>query len=326
MRQPGGNKALLAFGAQLLSAPTFAEGFGKGAMAYQDTLDREEDRIKPKTQFLSDGAYKATIDPVTGQVKMERTPLADYAEGLQEKKLLNAMTIAGIRDDGQTRRNLDMLTHKDRWEAQDSDDARYGIDKRSATDLEVAQIGAASRLEAARLNGPGGKPPPAAIQKQVSDYTDVRNGLANTAESIAPVIQALESGKLPLGILSNNYHKFALATGIGGNEQTVLYSQYKTALEGMRNALLLANKGVQTDGDADRAMAEIDVGGGDLASTLNNFRIVQRSIQRRQAQAQGRIDDLSGQYGADVSHSSPRPQARVASGRTKAGITWEVVR
>lgn len=117
-------------------------------------------------------------------------------------------------------------------------------------------------------------------------------------------------------------------TGLGSNAETVLYSQFQTSLEGLRNALLVANKGVQTDGDANRAMAELLAGTGDTASILANLRSVQKSLKTRSSQAQGRIDELARQYGADVGESSPStpraamPPRKAATSRKPSVSNW----
>lgn len=330
-QQPGGSKALLAFGAGLLSSQNFFDGFGKGAMAYQDTLDAEADKLKP--QLTKDAAFSYQRDPRTGELTWDRTAVGDFDEAQAIRKLQSSLAIAQLRDDGQTLRNRDDLKFKDRWESQEDDYRRWRTDRegewRSAdnrTSIEVANIGAESAWNRAVMaqGGQAGKPPPVGVQKMVGDYTSTRDAQDNAEAQLAPLITAIERGDLSFNAASNLRHKAALMTGLGNNAETVLYSQFQTSLEGLRNALLVANKGVQTDGDAQRAMAELLAGTGDTPSILSNLRSVQKSLRTRSSQAQGRIDELARQYGVDVGESSPAPVSprKGAASRKPSVSNW----
>ncbi|EQB19574.1 hypothetical protein [Novosphingobium lindaniclasticum] len=334
-QQPGGSKALLAFGAGLLSSQNFFDGLGKGAMAYQNTLDAEAEKLKP--QLTKDAAFSYQRDPRTGELTWDRTAVGDFDEAQAIRKLQSSLAIAQLRDEGQTLRNRDDLKFKDRWESQEDDYRRWRTDRegewRSAdnrTSIEVANIGAESAWNRAVIEqgGQAGKPPPVGVQKMVGEYTSARDAQDNAEAQLAPLITAIERGDLSFNAASNLRHKAALMTGLGSNAETVLYSQFQTSLEGLRNALLVANKGVQTDGDANRAMAELLAGTGDTASILTNLRSVQKSLKTRSSQAQGRIDELARQYGADVGDSSPStpraamPPRKAATSRKPSVSNW----
>jgi hypothetical protein len=344
-QQPGGSKALLAFGASLLSSKNFGEGFGNGALAYQDVLDTERDKLKPKFALTKDGNFSYSQDPTTGEVVMKRTAAADFEEGQNTMKLQNTLAALGIREKGDTARQDNLLGY--RREADKMVDGRLRDFDQSDTDrnnadnanaLKIAQIDAANRLAAARITAASSsnKPTSAAIQKQVGDYTTVRDSLDNATQQLDPILQSIDNGSLQFSLASNMRHKAAIGLGVGGNEETVLYSQFQTSLESLRNALLVANKGVQTDGDADRAMAELIAGQGNTATVKANMHKVVDSIRRRSAQANGRITDLSNQYqietgasqqGAYSGAPAPAPSSRPAprSGTTRSGTSWRVV-
>lgn len=334
-QQPGGSRALLAFGASLLSNPDFFQGLGQGALAYQGVLDEEKDKLKPK--LTKDSTFTYSIDPTTGEPVFKRTPVADFEDDQLTKKLQANLAGVGIREEGDTKRLETTLGFKDKWWEGDDAYKRWRTEQEGGwkaddnkTDLEIARINAATNLEKARMGGEN-KQTPAGIQKQIGDYTTVRDGLDNATSQIEPILQAIQNGDLTFSLPNNLRHKAAIATGIGGNKETVLYSQFQTTLESLRNALLIANKGVQTDGDADRAMAELIAGQGDQASIQANLMKVVDSLRKRSSQAQARIDDLAGQYNANVSNSSPGSPAAAprrqapTTGRTSSGTKWRIV-
>lgn len=338
-QQPGGSKALLALGASLLSSQNFFDGLGKGAMAYQNTLDAEAEKLKP--QLTKDAAFSYQRDPNTGELTWKRTAVGDFDEDQAVRKLQSSLAVAQLRDDGQTLRNRDTLGFKDKWWQGDDDYRRWRTDQEGAwkaadndTDIQVANIGAESAWRSAVLKagGSGDKPPPVGVQKMVGDYTSTRDAQTNAQGQLAPLISAIQGGQLSFNAASNLRHKAALATGFGGNDQTVLYSQFQTSLESLRNALLVANKGVQTDGDAERAMAELLAGTGDTNAVLSNLKRVYSALGQRGDQAQSRINELARQYGADVGDSSPRvppPASRSTpkprTGATGSGVKWRIV-
>lgn len=85
--KPGGSRALLTLGANLLSSPDFFSGLGKGALAFQNVIDEETEKQKPKVEYLANGAFQLTTDPVTGERRIERTPVADFNQGMAREKL-----------------------------------------------------------------------------------------------------------------------------------------------------------------------------------------------------------------------------------------------
>lgn len=86
--RPGSSEALIAFGANMLSANSFGEGLGRGAMAFADTLRAEEERRKPKQQFLADGAIMASTDPMTGETDFQSVdPVQQYIAARDQAEL-----------------------------------------------------------------------------------------------------------------------------------------------------------------------------------------------------------------------------------------------
>jgi hypothetical protein len=91
---------------------------------------------------------------------------------------------------------------------------------------------------------------PVALKAQ-GELSTVRVG----ATDIAQTISNLRSGKLKLGLKENFVNSLKTLAG-KSDEGSRAYSQFNVALERLRNARLNLNVGVQTEGDAERAMAE----------------------------------------------------------------------
>jgi hypothetical protein len=320
-QQAGGSQALLALGSQLLSSDNFFDGLGKGAMAYQQTLDAEKERIKPKTQYLANGAFEMTYDPVTGKSSYQRTPIAEFE---QENLFTKLETQERI---GQNRTNAQI----------DMNDAdNESADKRLTRELEAAKdkderdqafkrweintkIEADAALEKEKQNYQKGDPPPAGIVKQRNDYRDKVAVFDNTSKSVDEVIASLDSGELKLNLANNLLYKAQLATGVSVSKEALAYQRMMTLLETVRNAKLQANVGVQTDGDAERAMNELLYGKGDAKAVSAAFRVVKRNLQDVRGHYNTQATDLEDQYGINNSRRA-NGGAKPSNLRAKYGL------
>lgn len=145
-------------------------------------------------------------------------------------------------------------------------------------------------------------------------------------------LQALEgqlsNGKLKLGLATNAVGAARNAVGLSDENSRNLAS-FKSKLENLRNSVLLLNKGVQTEGDAQRAMNEI-------MANINDQEVVKqrlaelRAINRRAADLRkNNVDLLRSNYGAeplDYSKYDQQPAALDlpkpgAPAKTKSGAT-----
>lgn len=287
-------EALLALGAQLMSARTFGEGLSKGLVAYRAALDAGKKRTDPQRESVASGAFERVTDPLTNTSTYERTPVADFEEGKIDAITGRQLAVAdakggwtyktqGLKGDQSMDRTKFEWGSREKIAQWNNQNARDIADARNITSIAVAKI----RATAAGKRNSG-------IERQITELADTTTGITNGLAMAAPVIDAINTGKLSFNLLSNARQKLALATGVGRNEQTTLYGQWSQLKESLRNAILLANKGVQTDGDADRAMAEIESGSGDTATIKRNLEIVMNSLNRRLNTASGRLGDLSG--------------------------------
>lgn len=305
-QQAGGSQALLALGSQLLSSDNFFDGLGKGAMAYQQTLDAEQEKRKPKTQYLANGAFEMTYDPVTGKSSYQRTPIAQFEQDNLSTKLTTQERIGQNRVNAQIDMNNADNESADKRLTRELAAAKDESERTEAFKRwEVkTKIEADRRLEEEKANYKQGDPPPAGIVKQRNDYRDKVAVFDNTSKSVDEVIATLDKGELKLNLANNLLYKAQLATGVGVSKEALAYQRMMTLLETVRNAKLQANVGVQTDGDAERAMNELLYGKGDSKAVAAAFRVVKRNLQDVRSHYDTQAMDLEDQYGINNSRRS----------------------
>jgi hypothetical protein len=115
----------------------------------------------------------------------------------------------------------------------------------------------------------GGQLPPAILKEQ----NELIEGIG-IAESLKADLTALDgqlsSGELNVGPVSNLWNSARNATGFS-NQESVNFNSFKTTLERMRNDSLRLNKGVQTEGDAQRVWNE-------LMGNINDPQVVRQRL------------------------------------------------
>lgn len=129
--------------------------------------------------------------------------------------------------------------------------------------------------------GSGGRLP-AAISKAETDDLEAINLASGIRNDMGALIGQLNSGKLQLGPVSNMLNGVRNYVG-ASNEESRNLNTFKASLEKMRNDSLRLNKGVQTEGDAQRAWNEI-------LSNVNDPQLVMDRLQEVQAINQRAID------------------------------------
>lgn len=334
-QQPGGTQALLAFGAGLMSGGDFFSALGKGSMAYQQTLDDAKKELQPK--LTKDGTFTYQLD-ADGNAVFKRTPVADYEEQQTDKKLRTTLAGITLRDEGQTTRaklKIDSdekmwagdqefsyaeLTEKGRWQ-----------DASNLTDIEIANITAAAARDRAQIasGGASGKPPPASVLKIFDEHTQSLTKATSTLGQGAKVIASLENGTLELGPIANILNKGG-NLGILPSASSRAYGELTQFTQSLVNAILIDNKGVQTDGDAVRAKIETLVSSGDEVGAMTEIENALRMIERGRAQREQRARNIAQQYGIQDDNFNPAssaPAARAPAKRqtTRTGVGWRIV-
>jgi len=115
--------------------------------------------------------------------------------------------------------------------------------------------------------------------KHVDETIATHNTLAWSANEAADLIDMIDSGELNLGAVSGLESKARNYLGIS-NAQSLAYIKYHTFINKLVNADLKTNHGVQTEGDAYRALQILVAGGASMdnkAARAALLRIVESS-------------------------------------------------
>ena len=97
---------------------------------------------------------------------------------------------------------------------------------------------------------------PASALKMQQEELDAIGTASSINADMSGVESLIKSGKLDLGLVSNATGAARNYLGVS-NESSKNLASFKATLEKMRNDSLRLNKGVQTDGDAQRAWNEL---------------------------------------------------------------------
>lgn len=99
-------------------------------------------------------------------------------------------------------------------------------------------------------------PMPEGALKELNNAQELQARFNATKADLMETNKLISSGKLDLGLLENMANRGLNYVGMS-NENSRNYSTFKSTIENLRNNILLAAKGTQTEGDADRALSQI---------------------------------------------------------------------
>jgi hypothetical protein len=132
----------------------------------------------------------------------------------------------------------------------------------------------------------------------------------------------ITSGDLDLGYFSNPLNAAKTYTGVMSDEQSRNYSSFKTSLEKMRNESLRLNKGIQTEGDAQRIWNELISNISDeefVSQRLKELQAVnQRAVELRKYQ----IDSIRNNFGKGPMDEAPEPTAIPGTGGASVDFVY----
>lgn len=148
------------------------------------------------------------------------------------------------------------------------------------------------------------KPMPVQAMKLQEENIDAIATARGIKTDLSSFLNQLDSGALNLGVLSNAMSSAKNFTG-NSDEQSRNYQSFNATLEKLRNDSLRLNKGVQTDGDAQRAWNE-------LLTNINDPKVVRQRLVEIQAIndravkiRMARNNNLRKNYGAPAMDYSP---------------------
>lgn len=160
------------------------------------------------------------------------------------------------------------------------------VDKATGT-ATPAQMGGGEALPAA--NDPSRKPLPTAALKMQQEALEAMGLVGGINADLGAIQQQVKDGKLDLGPFANRVSEAANWAGMS-TENSRAYASFMSTLEKLRNDSLRLNKGVQTEGDAQRAWNE-------LLANINDPKLVEQrlgeilAINQRAAELRGLAND-----------------------------------
>ena len=283
-----------------LQTSSFGESLGNVAQAMQDHKSQQE---KLRSQYLPLIMQKVAAQ----QAAEERAQLAAEAQQVSIQARQQA------------------ATQQQAAQAQQNEANRQGrSDIAEANRQNQASI-AEGRNDLMRTlkstQNSADKPlPPVAVKLQNEDLQAIGT-FSGIDSDLAGLEKQIDSGKLGFGPI-NNLKNSALNLVGASTEESRNLATFKAKLENMRNAVLLLNKGVQTEGDAQRAMSEI-------MSNINDKGLVQQRLAEIRAlnaravqQKKTNIDVLRSNYGHpafDFSKYDNQPAATNLQGAPAPG-------
>jgi hypothetical protein len=146
---------------------------------------------------------------------------------------------------------------------------------------------------------PGGVQLPAGVLKQQDEIIDRMATARAIQVDLAGFRERIESGRLDFGPVRNIVNQGRNLVG-ASNEESRNFASFRSSLEKLRNDSLRLNNGVQTEGDAQRAWAELFQSINDRELVLQRLREIE-AINSRAAELQAfRLQTLRGNFGAEA--------------------------
>jgi len=137
----------------------------------------------------------------------------------------------------------------------------------------------------------GGGNLPVSMQKAEDADLEAIDLARNISADLKAQKGSLERGDFNVDPVSRLGYKVGQATGMGGPE-TAAFGSFQSTLEKMRNDSLRLNKGVQTEGDAQRAWNELftALGQNDMGTVTKRLDEIAKLNDRAGQEAQRRVD------------------------------------
>lgn len=155
------------------------------------------------------------------------------------------------------------------------------------------------------------KPMPATALKMQNEDLDAIGTVNGINSDLAAFSKQIDEGKLDLGLFSNMTNAARNATGMS-SENSRNYASFRNTLEKLRNDSLRLNKGVQTDGDAQRAWNELMTNINDNDLVKQRIEEITKINERAADLKKLNIDNVRANYGAepmDFTKYEKRPSA-----------------
>ncbi|MEQ6472144.1 hypothetical protein [Comamonas sp. wu1-DMT] len=242
----------------------------RGALFQVLDAAKQFEEMTPKVQAQNLGGRTAMVDmnPVTnpGVVGREyqRTATPGEVEAARHNRASEGLTARGqnLADSRAREANANNLSRP--FEVTGEDGKPMLVQQDKAGNIRPVQ-GYAPK------GGAGtSKPLPTAALKMIQESKDAIGTASSINADLGAISQQITDGNLSFGPVSNLWNAARNAAG-SSTEQSRNFASFKASLEKLRNDSLRLNKGVQTDGDAQRAWNE-------LFQNINDTKLVQKRL------------------------------------------------
>lgn len=258
---------------------------GAGAAYQMDKADQMEADINKKRQEMlaaavgkmgtnpQEAANILIQDPQTMQAGLGiYTDAIDANQRMQELQMKEALRNQQWERDAALRREL-----------------AYTRSGRMVVDPDTGEI-------VPNTSGAPAKPLPVGALTLQDEITQSLSGAINIAKDASALAQRIRAGEVPLEPTGRIEAWARNLVGISDPESRA-YADYKQYVEKLRNDTLRLNKGVQTEGDAQRALNELVAAGNDPGLAAQAMEKVAQ-INQRAADLQGiRLNNVRQNYG-----------------------------
>ncbi|WP_440984906.1 hypothetical protein ACQHIH_15970 [Xanthomonas sontii] len=198
--------------------------------------------------------------------------------------------------------------------------AQLGMDQQRLRLQEEAN--ARAQAQADRNNSPGAKPLPLTAQKTAFDLQDQVQNASNVISMAQKHLDRLNSGQLDVSRGAQAAGWLRSTTGLN-DENSINLAELDSDKTQIVNESLRLNKGVQTEGDAQRAAREI-MAANDSASLKRSLERMQAINQRAAQLKQQQLSQLYTNYGrgsdGEPIEASSAPQSVPASPQRSGGV------
>lgn len=182
------------------------------------------------------------------------------------------------------------------WEVKDTPQGMVRVNKYTG---EVAPIVTQDGAPVVGKTATTSKPMPAGIIKQQQEEVEIVKGTEDINRTLDKYYNDIKNGDLKLGLGKSIRAGVARETGMLSDENTTKLNNFKSDITKMVNASLRLNKGVQTEGDAQRTAQEILSNINDPDYVKERLKILQ-GYNEAAAKAKREVIDLTrAEYGKE---------------------------
>lgn len=316
-----------------------SQGYGKQALDYtkqmqaaaKDKAAAEKEQLSNTMTKLSLGAQ--LLGGVTDQASYDAARATAQANGLDVSRMqpnYDPAFVAQKLKEGLTVK--EQLEQYWKQKGYDTPDANAVLQANTSTANNANTVGAIDRATQSRANiainsaaqKAAPKPMPAAALKMQQEGLDAIGTASSINADLGAIDAQITNGTLKFGPVGNLVNRALNASGMSTDESRN-FASFQANMEKLRNDSLRLNKGVQTEGDSQRAWNE-------LFSNINDAKVVQqrlgeiqrineRAVQLRKLD----IDNVRSNYGYEPMDSTAYTNQPAALNGGKAAPTSNVL-